>query len=67
MQYVGIAKLWNGTHIMSIPPAALEKHKRKRMVLASIPQVDPQLLHWTPLLTDIKRDKWSFKSKRQVC
>jgi hypothetical protein len=32
LQYIGIAKYWNGSHILSIPPAALDKHKKKQQV-----------------------------------
>jgi hypothetical protein len=28
------------------------------------PRVDPTKLHWTPFLTDIKRDKFSIHSKK---
>lgn len=27
------------------------------------PTVDPAMLHWAPLITDVKRDKWSIHSK----
>lgn len=27
------------------------------------PVVDPTKLHWAPLVTDVKQDKWSFAAK----
>jgi hypothetical protein len=29
------------------------------------PVVDPTKIHWAPLVTDIKNDKWSFAAKEE--
>ena len=36
----------------------------KKKVTKKGPIVNPEKLHWTPLHIDIKRDKWSLKSKK---
>ena len=65
MQMLGFIKYWNGAHIISVPPEELVEAKVAKRVGRG-PHVDMEQLHWAPLLTDVKRDKWSIRSKRQV-
>ena len=64
MQMLGFIKYWDGSHIISIPPEELLEAKIQKRVGRG-PHVDPERLHWAPLITDVKRDKWSIRSKRQ--
>ena len=65
MQMLGFIKYWNGAHVISVPPGELVEAKVAKRVGRG-PHVDMDKLHWAPLLTDVKRDKWSIRSKRQV-
>eukprot|EP01082_Thalassiosira_pseudonana_P008569 g7438.t1 g7438 contig24:623316-625776(-) len=59
---LGILKFVNGVYFISAERGMLEELAKKHPVKE--PRVDPSKLHWTPYLTDIKRDKFSISSKK---
>ena len=80
LQYLGLLRYVNGTHVLFAPPDLVDELIRKyvrnmhtsRHVIITMsgrvqpqkePLVDPSKLHWAPLVQDVKRDKWSFRSK----
>ena len=57
----------NGSHIISIPKKVIESNEKKLERVKLGPQVQPELLHWTTYLIDVKgekKDKWSLRSKK---
>mmetsp|Transcript_7434 Transcript_7434/g.13671 ORF Transcript_7434/g.13671 Transcript_7434/m.13671 type:complete len:611 (-) Transcript_7434:46-1878(-) len=62
LNQLGILKLINGVYFIAAEKSLLEKLAKKHPVKE--PKVDPTKLHWTPYLTDIKRDKFSIHSKK---
>jgi hypothetical protein len=54
-------KYFNGQYVFVVPKQILDDQLLK--VTKKGPQVLPEKLHWAPLHLDIKRDKWSLKSK----
>jgi len=59
---LGILKFINGVYFIAADQALLEKLVLKHPVKE--PRVDATKLHWTPYLTDVKRDKFSIYSKK---
>jgi len=59
---LGILKFVNGVYFISAEKKLLEDLAKKHPVKE--PRVDPSKLHWTPYLTDVKRDKFSLSSKK---
>ncbi|KAL7430484.1 hypothetical protein ACHAXM_002227 [Skeletonema potamos] len=59
---MGILKFVNGVYFISAERKLLEDLAKKHPVKE--PRVDPSKLHWTPYLTDVKRDKFSLSSKK---
>jgi histone acetyltransferase MYST1 len=55
-------KIINGVYFVTAEKSLLEDLAKKYPVKR--PEVDPSKLHWTPFLTDIKRDKFSIHSKK---
>jgi len=62
LNQLGILKVINGVYFIAANEELLEKLAQKHPV--KNPRVDPNKLHWTPYLTDIKRDKFSIYSKK---
>jgi len=62
LNQLGILKFINGVYFVNAEKAVLE-HLQKRHPVKE-PRVDPTKLHWTPFLTDVKRDKFSLHSKK---
>lgn len=62
LNQLGILKIINGVYFIAAEDSLLEKLAKKYPVKE--PRVDPKQLHWTPFLTDIKRDKFSIHSKK---
>ena len=62
LNQLGILKIINGVYFIAAEKELLEKLAKKWPVKE--PRVDPSRLHWTPFLTDIKRDKFSIHSKK---
>jgi len=62
LNQLGILKFINGVYFVNASKTVLEALKRKHPVKE--PRVDPTKLHWTPFLTDVKRDKFSLHSKK---
>jgi len=67
LRHMGLITQLKNTTVINISKAMLQEHtrkeasKKKNRIL-----IDFSRLHWTPLLVDVKRDKWSLRSKRQV-
>ncbi|GLD98475.1 hypothetical protein PINS_up007172 [Pythium insidiosum] len=61
LQYLNMIKYFNGQYVFVVPKQILDEQLNK--VTKKGPQVVPEKLHWAPLQLDIKRDKWSLKSK----
>jgi histone acetyltransferase MYST1 len=59
---LGILKFVNGVYFISAERSLLEELANKHPIKE--PRVDPSKLHWTPYLTDVKRDKFSISSKK---
>eukprot|EP00804_Cyclotella_cryptica_P006387 CCRYP_014263-RA/>CCRYP_014263-RA protein AED:0.06 eAED:0.06 QI:788/1/1/1/1/1/3/1513/432 len=59
---LGILKFVNGVYFISAERSRLEELAKKHPIKE--PRVDPSKLHWTPYLTDVKRDKFSISSKK---
>ena len=62
LNQLGILKIINGVYFIAAERSLLEKLAKKYPVKE--PRVDPSKLHWTPYLTDVKRDKYSIHSKK---
>ncbi|GMH98055.1 hypothetical protein TrVE_jg12660 [Triparma verrucosa] len=62
LNQVGILKFIDGEYFISAEEEILEHLAKKHPVKK--PFVDPECLHWTPYLTDVKRDKFSIHNKR---
>ena len=62
MNTLGILKFVNGVYFISAERQLLEKLAKEHPIKE--PKVDPTKLHWTPYLTDVKRDKFSISSKK---
>lgn len=62
LNQLGILKIINGVYFIAAETSLLENLAKKHPV--KDPKVDPSKLHWTPYLTDIKRDKFSIHSKK---
>lgn len=65
LNQLGILKIINGVYFIAAERGLLTALAQKYPVKE--PRVDPSKLHWTPFLTDIKRDKFSIHSKKTVC
>lgn len=62
LNQLGILKIINGIYFIAAEKSLLQRLAEKYPVKE--PRVDPSKLHWTPFLTDIKRDKFSIHSKK---
>jgi histone acetyltransferase MYST1 len=62
MNTLGILKFVNGVYFIAAEKSMLEELAKKHPIKE--PRVDSSKLHWTPYLTDIKRDKFSISSKK---
>ncbi|KAJ1459456.1 acyl-CoA N-acyltransferase [Pelagophyceae sp. CCMP2097] len=61
LQYLGLIRSVHGTYVLWGDSVFLDALSAKHPVKQ--PDVEPSELHWTPYLTDIKRDKFSVRSK----
>jgi histone acetyltransferase MYST1 len=59
---LGLLKYINGVYFITAERYVLLELATKHPVKE--PKVDPSKLHWTPYLTDVKRDKFSIHSKK---
>ena len=62
LNQLGILKIINGVYFVAAERGLLMALAQKYPVKE--PRVDPTKLHWTPYLTDIRRDKFSIHSKK---
>ena len=62
LNQLGILKVINGVYFIAAEESTLEQLVKKHPIKE--PRVDPNRLHWTPFLTDVKRDKFSIHSKK---
>ena len=62
LNQLGILKIINGVYFIAADESLLKELAKKHPVKE--PRVHPSKLHWTPFLTDVKRDKFSIHSKR---
>jgi len=62
LNQLGILKILNGVYFIAAEHSLLESLTTKFPVKE--PRVDPSMLHWTPFITDIKRDKFSIHAKK---
>lgn len=63
LNQLGLLKFINGVYFITAERELLKKLAKRYPIKE--PRVDPARLHWTPFLTDIKRDKFSIHSKKQ--
>ena len=59
---LGILKFINGTYFIDAEREQLIELAKSHPVKE--PRVDPSRLHWTPFITDVKRDKFSIHTKK---
>ncbi|GAX16261.1 histone acetyltransferase MYST1 [Fistulifera solaris] len=62
LNQLGLLKFINGVYFITAEKTLLMNLAKKYPVKE--PRVDSSRLHWTPFLTDIKRDKFSIHSKK---
>ena len=62
LNQLGLLKIINDVYFIAAEKSLLELLAKKYPIKE--PRVDPSKLHWTPFLTDIKRDKFSIHSKK---
>jgi histone acetyltransferase MYST1 len=62
LNQLGILKIINGVYFIAAETSLLEQLAKKHPV--KDPKVDSSKLHWTPFVTDVKRDKFSIHSKK---
>ncbi|GKY93230.1 hypothetical protein MPSEU_000290700 [Mayamaea pseudoterrestris] len=62
LNMLGILKIINGVYFIAAERNLLIRLAEKYPVKE--PRVDPSKLHWTPFLTDVKRDKFSIHAKK---
>jgi histone acetyltransferase MYST1 len=62
LNQLGILKIINSAYFIAADRRLLVALAEKYPVKE--PRVDPTKLHWTPFLTDVKRDKFSLHSKK---
>ena len=62
LNQLGLLKIINGVYFIAGERTLLQRLAKKHPVKE--PKVDASKLHWTPFLTDIKRDKFSIHSKK---
>jgi histone acetyltransferase MYST1 len=62
LNQLGILKIINGVYFVAAERGLLETLAKKYPVKK--PRVDPSKLHWSPFITDVKRDKFSIHSKK---
>ena len=62
LNQLGLLKIINGVYFIAAERTLLERLAIKHPVKE--PKVDASKLHWTPFLTDVKRDKFSVHSKK---
>lgn len=63
LNQLGILKIINGVYFIAAEKNMLLELAKKYPIKE--PRIDPSKLHWTPYLTDIRRDKFSINSKKQ--
>jgi histone acetyltransferase MYST1 len=62
LNQLGILKIISGVYFIAADRTLLETLAKKHPIKE--PRVYPAKLHWTPYLTDVKRDKFSIHSKK---
>jgi len=62
LNMLGLLKYINGVYFITAERRLLEELGKKHPVKE--PRVDSMKLHWTPYITDVKRDKFSIHSKK---
>lgn len=62
LNQLGMLKIINGVYFIAAEEGLLRTLAKKYPVKKPI--VDPSKLHWTPFITDVKRDKFSIHSKK---
>ena len=65
LQFLGLLKYFNGSHIVVAPPQVLDELLKKYPAKGL--QVDPERLHWSPYVTpEGKADKWNISAKKPI-
>jgi hypothetical protein len=62
LQFLGLLRYQTGGHVIVTARELLDALAVKYPIKE--PRVDASRLHWTPMLTDNKKDKFSIKAKR---
>ena len=62
LNQLGLLKMINGVYFIAAEENLLHRLAQKYPIKK--PYIDPDALHWTPFLTDVKRDKFSIHSKK---
>ena len=62
LNQLGLLKIINGVYFIAAEEGLLRTLTKKYPVKE--PRVDPSKLHWTPFITEVKKDKFSIHSKK---
>jgi hypothetical protein len=62
LNQLGLLKMMNGVYFIAAEENLLRRLAQKYPIKK--PVIQPHRLHWTPFLTDVKRDKFSIHSKK---
>mmetsp|Transcript_57601 Transcript_57601/g.161592 ORF Transcript_57601/g.161592 Transcript_57601/m.161592 type:complete len:97 (+) Transcript_57601:73-363(+) len=62
LNQLGILKIISGVYFVAAEKGLLQTLAKKYPVKE--PRVDASKLHWSPFVTDVKRDKFSIHSKK---
>lgn len=62
LNQLGLLKVINGVYFIAASQELLDKLAKQHPM--KNPRVDSSKIHWSPFLTDIKRDKFSIYSKK---
>jgi hypothetical protein len=63
LTWLGLLRYVGGAYIICATREILEELRIKYPIKP--PVVDSTKIHWAPLVTDIKNDKWSFAAKEE--
>lgn len=63
LNVLGLLKYINGVYFIAAEKNLLQELAKKHPLKE--PRVDASKLHWSPYLSDVKRDKFSIHSKKQ--
>ena len=64
LNVLGLLKYINGVYFIAAEKNLIQQLAKKHPLKE--PRVNPAKLHWSPYLSDVKRDKFSIHSKKHM-